>query len=301
MGPVLRPEDIVPNWPAYAGFRQASPDYFETMRMPILRGRPFTQEDREGAVPVAIVSQPLADLLWPGQDPIGKIVRTNYLSTLWLTVVGVVPEARNWSQPAGSQHEIYTPIAQHPTAVNSGLYLVLRTRSQPEDFAPGVRERLREIAPDLPIVIQTMDERLAATARDRRFAMFVLLAFAGVALTLAAVGIYSVVSYTTAIRTREIGVRIAVGATPAVVQREIVLRAAAVTLAGVAAGMLTGLLATRAIQSLLFQVRPLDSLTFTIGALVLIVVALLAAWIPARNFSRLDPLVALRADSLRTD
>jgi putative ABC transport system permease protein len=295
-GPVLRPEDIVPEWPAYAGFRVVSPSYFEALRMPLLRGRGFTVDDRAGTELVAIVSQPLAAVLWPGEEPIGQRVRTNYLSELWLTVVGVVPEARRWNQPVGGQHEIYTPLAQHPSHGGNGLTLVVRTNADPASLMPAVRARLREAAPDVPFEFGTLDERLAATARDRRFAMLVLNGFASVALILAVVGIHGVVSYGVAVRTREIGVRIALGATPASVRRGVVSGAARVATAGIAIGLVAALLVTRALEGLLFGVPRVDPFTFAGAGVVLFACALLAAYLPARRSSRVDPIVALRAE-----
>jgi hypothetical protein len=264
--------------------------------MTVLQGRPFDANDRDGRAHVAIVSRPLADRLWPGEDPIGRIVRTNYLSDLWLTVVGVVPEARLWSQAQGTQNEIYTPLAQHPDRAGNGLHIVIRTRGEPGALAGDVRTRLREVAPDYPVVFRTMEERVAATARDRRFAMLVLAGFAAVALLLAAIGIYGVVSYATARRTREIGVRMALGATPASVRRGIVTGAARTVGTGVVTGIAAGLLATRALQGLLFGVGRLDPLTFVAGASLLFGVGLLAAWVPARSASRVDPVVAIRSE-----
>ena len=297
--PVLRPQDenVPGGWPAMAGYRRIAPDYFETIGMPVLRGRGFGEQDREGSQPVAIVTRSLANKLWPGADPIGQQVRSNFIGEIWLTVVGVVPEARNWAQPADVQNEIFVPLAQFPS--NGGsfpTYFIARTATAPESLIPAARARLRVIAPDMPAEFITLRERIERSAADRRFAMFVLTGFATVALLLAAVGIYGVMSYAVVARTREIGVRMALGASPQRVRGSIVRAAAAVAVGGILVGLLLGAAGTRVLESMLYGVGRFDPVTFVAGATVLLAAALLAAWVPAWRSSRIDPLVAMRAE-----
>ena len=295
-GPVLRPEDPPANWPAMAGFRMVSPTYFETLRLPIIRGRGFTDADRKGSPRVIVISNQLGERLWPGQDPIGKTMKTNYVYDTLMTVVGVVPEAQNWKNVGTAQNEVYVPYAQNEGVRVSQLSIVLRTSVEPEQLTGAVRARMRTIAPDMPIEFKTMSARIEDTAKDRRFAMVVLTAFAAVALALAAVGIYGVVSYSVAVRTREIGVRMALGATSSLVLQETVGRVVITAGIGVIAGLFTGALATRALQGLLFGVQALDRTSFLLGAFALLATATLAAFVPAFRSSRTDPLIALRSD-----
>jgi ABC-type antimicrobial peptide transport system permease subunit len=244
-----------------------------------------------------IITKPLADKLWPGEDPIGKQLKTNYVSDAFMTVVGIVPEAQNWQDVGAAQNEVYTPLAQNVKQAGNGMSVVLRTRVAADaGIASAIRQRMRVIAPDMPVTIQTMTERIEDTAKDRRFAMMVLSGFAAVALALAALGIYGVVSYSVAVRTREIGVRMALGATSTSVLTETAGRAGFTAGIGVIVGLVAGVGATRALQSLLFGVVALDRTSFLLSAVILLCTAIAAALIPAYHSSRTDPLVSLRAD-----
>ncbi len=294
--PVLRPGDPPDHdWPAMAGFRTISPDYFSVLRQPLVRGRAFSTADGRATPVVAIVSSALAARLWPGEDPIGKLVRTNYLSDEWLTVVGVVSEATNWRMQRGEQHEIYVPVAQHPTQSTYQTVLLLRTTSAPASLYGAIRARMRARAPATSVRIGTLDDRIEESAADRRFAMTALLVFGAIALILSAAGIYGVMSYAVAQRTREIGVRIALGATPLAVQARLLRTAAAMAAAGVVAGLAGGLVTTRFLQSELFGITATDPWAYAIAAAALFLAALAGAYVPARRSSRISPLEALRA------
>lgn len=294
-GPVLRPTDPPDKWPAMAGFRAVSAGYFEVMQQRVLQGRSFTPADDSGALEVAIVTQGLAARLWPGENAVGKIVRTNYLYGRDLAVVGVVAEASSWRMPRGEQNEIFVPILQHPAATSAQLILMART-TNPEALLPALRERLRAALPLTPATLGTMEERIARSAADRRFATLALGLFALVALVLAGVGVYGVISYGVASRTHEIGVRMALGASPVGV-RLLILRGAALTAAvGIVAGVLASVFASRLLESLLYNVAGVDVSAYAVGALFLLTTALLAAFVPARRASRIDPLVAIRSE-----
>lgn len=296
-GPVRRPGDPLDHdWPAMAGFRVISPEYFSVMRQPVLRGRAFTPSDAPGAPGVAIITLGIANKLWPGENPIGKTIATNYLFKDWLTVVGVVAEASSWDQPRGSQNEIYVPLAQHENSLEGQIVVMVRTARDPSSLIPELRDHLRDWLPNSPAQLSTIDEQIAHSAADRRFAMLALTAFGLIALLLAGIGIYGVMWYIVTTRTHEIGIRMALGATASMVRREVIRGAALMATGGVAAGLVGGVFATRYLQSTLYGVSRLDPLVYALGALVALGTAVLAAYVPARRSSRVDPMVALRAE-----
>jgi putative ABC transport system permease protein len=295
-GPVLRQQDPPHHWPAMAGFRVVSPEYFAVMRQPIIKGRAFTSSDVKGSTHVAIISPGIAATLWPGQDPIGKIIRTNYLSSEWLTVVGVAAEASGWNMPRGSQNEIYVALPQFVERARSQLIAVIRTDRDTRAMIPMVRQRLHSLAPLMPAKLATIEERIASTAADRRFATLALGAFAAIALLLAGVGIYGVMSYASAARTHEIGVRMALGATPLGIQRLVLGNAAGMAVGGIVAGIGGGFVATRYINSILYGVTRVDPIAYGSGVAFLLAVALVGAYVPALRSSRLDPLHAIRGE-----
>ena len=296
-GPVRRPGDPLDHdYPALAGFRVVTPGYFSVLQQAVLRGRSFTTTDREGAPLVAVISSGIAEKLWPGLDPIGRTIATNYLTTDWLTVVGVVTEASSWTMPRGTQNEIFVPLAQHPTTTQGQLVAVLHTAGDPRSLIPALRRRLRDLLAASPAQIGTLDERIAKSAADRRFAMLALIAFGVIAVTLAGVGIYGVVWYIVTTRTHEIGVRMALGATASLVQREILGGAIIMAAGGIIAGLAGGLVATRYLQSTLYGVSRLDPAVYAAGAAIALLAAILGAALPARRTSRIDPMIALRAE-----
>jgi predicted permease len=295
--PVRRPGDPVDrDWRAFAGFRIITPGYFDVLRLQVLRGRPLTDGDREGAAPVAVITSGIAEKLWPGEDPLGKPIATNYMAAKWLTVVGVVSEASIWSMPRGSQNEIYVPLAQTQDQVESQLIAVIRASSNANALIPTVRAKLRELAPESPSQLGTLEERVSRTAADRRFAMLALTAFGVVALVLSSVGIYGVMWYVVTTRTREIGIRMALGATSRLVQRQILGGAMSMAGIGAAVGIAGGLFATRYLQATLYGVSRLDPSTFALGAGLTLGAALVGAYLPARRSSRVDPMVAIRVE-----
>jgi predicted permease len=286
----------------HATYRVVFPDYFSTMRLPVLRGRGILDTDRLDAPLVAVINEYMARMHWPGENAIGKRIA---LDGDWITIVGVVKNAvrESWSAPPAE--ELYLPFFQQPSYMTgSGRYITLVARvacgagdsgCDPAAFASRVRDAVRSVEARAPISsVMTMDEAVAAATADTRFYVTLLGAFAVIAVVLAAVGIYGVMSYAVTRRTHEIGVRMALGAAPAVVLRSIAIEG--LTLAGVggAVGLGLSLVLTRLMRGLLFGVGSGDVVTFAGVAVTLMLVALGASVVPALRATRIDPLQALR-------
>ncbi len=296
--PVIRPGDPIDHdWLALAGYRVVSADYFTVLRQRIVSGRGFSADDRAGRVPVAVVTPGVARALWPGEDPIGKRVASNYRVGVYYTVVGVVAEASSWSMKRGEQNEIYVPMAQQPQEASDRIVAFLRTIGDPRAAIAPVRARLRQIEPGTPAEFGTVEGRITDSASDRRFAMFALLFFAAIALVLAGVGIYGVIAYNVATRHYEIGLRMALGATPGGVQLQVMRGAAGMAAGGVLAGVLAAALATRFLQSVLYGVTRFDPAAYAAAAALLILAAVLGAYVPARRSSRVDPALTIRGEA----
>jgi putative ABC transport system permease protein len=285
--------------------RIVSPGYLAAMRIPLHRGRGFTDEDREGAPLVMIINDRLAREAFPGQDPIGKRIACCSSDSdggpSWKTVVGVVADvrARDMSQPA--EPEFYLPLAQAPDPawdwIQRSMTVAARGSGDPIRLVPGLREAVRGVDPAVPLYqVGTMDDRITRSLAQARFSTALLTAFGAVALLLAAIGVFGVISYGVSQRTREIGVRVALGADTGDVVRLIVRHGARLAGAGLLIGLGAALVATRLLGALLYQVSPTDPPTFVIGATVLGLSALAAAALPALRAARLDPATALRAE-----
>lgn len=266
-------------------------DYFGAMGIPLLQGRKFTADDRTDSPPVAIINQTLARSHWPGQNPVGQMLMNG--ETL-LRIVGVVGDVRNVGLAKPSEPEIYLPQSQRP---RRGVALVVRTNSDPSLLASGVRTAIREIDPSQPITtIETMEQVLSESVATQRFLALLLGIFSAVALVLAGVGIYGVLSFVTSQRTREVGIRIAMGANPRDILFLIVGQGVAVALVGVVLGLAASFVLARVLASLLYEVSPTDVTTYSAVAAVLVLVALLASYIPARRAAGIDPILALRLE-----
>jgi predicted permease len=276
--------------------RTATPGYFETMRVPLLRGRYFNERDTAESARVAIVDEKMAHLLWPGGSPIGRRLRvTRGPREPWVEIVGVVGVVKQYGLDADTRMTVYFPESQF--LLRPMKYVVARTRSDPAVAAPAIVAAIHTIDPQLPVYgIHTMQERLARSMGRQRFAMSMLGAFAGFALILAVVGIYGVVSYLVTQSTHDIGVRIALGAVPRNILGLVIGHGMKLAAAGVAGGLLGALALTRLMASLLFGVDSSDAPTFAAVALLLALVALAASYIPAIRAARLDPTAALRED-----
>ncbi len=266
--------------------------YFETMRIPLIEGRYLDERDGENAPQTLVVNQTLARTYWPGESAIGHRMKPGFQDP-WRTVVGVVADVKNAAidKPAGT--ELYAPYRQGLGLRNA--YLILKTASGPESVASVARREIRAVDAALPVSqVRTMEQAIGVTEARPRFLTLMLTLFACVALGLAAVGLYGVISYSVARRTTEIGIRIAMGAESKDVLRMVVGQGAAMGLAGVAIGLAGAVGLTRFIKGLLFGVDSLDPATFATMAALLLAVTVLACYVPARRATKVDPMVALR-------
>jgi putative ABC transport system permease protein len=270
-----------------------SSDYLRSMQIPLKTGRQFTEEDSEGEQPVVLVNETMARNLWPGQDAIGKRIKMpGSDSQPWRTVVGIVADIKQYTLDHAPTPQLYLPYRQYPWNYMS---LTMRTELPASSLATTIREQAKTIDADAAISQPiALEEILSESIAERKFTVVMLLGFAILAAVLAAVGIYGVLSYLVAHRSREIGVRVALGARPQQILTMIMTRGSGLIALGAAIGLGLALAASRFIASMLFEVKPHDAATFLVVTLVLGCVALLASYIPARRAAKVDPMVALR-------
>ncbi len=270
--------------------RIVSEGYFHAMRVPLRAGREFTERDSAGAPKVAIVNETMARKIWPGQDPIGQIL----LNRDPVEVVGVVGDVRHLTLEQDAGMELYFPIRQ--TGDFSNVDLVVRAKGDPEALAGPVRAALLPVNPDIPAnEFRPLERLVDRSVSPRKFVVMLLGGFAGIALILASLGIYGVISYTVSQRTQEIGIRMALGASASQVRRSVLRQAMTLALVGIALGTLGSWVAARLMGSLLYGVTSSDPATFGATAALLTTVALAAAYFPARRASLVDPMTALRS------
>ncbi|HEY6401867.1 MAG TPA: ADOP family duplicated permease, partial [Blastocatellia bacterium] len=273
-------------------FKRVSVDYFRAMGMRLRAGRGFTEQDNENAPPVAVINETFARRKFPGEDPLGKR-RSNRQTDP--TIIGVVADVKRYGLENEARPEIYYPILQD--AYVREISLVIRTAGDPLKLAPAARRQVREIDANMPLMdVMSMEQRLAESVEPRRFQMLLFGAFALLALVIAMVGVYGVISYAVSQRTHEIGVRIALGAQAGDILQMVVWRGMRLTLIGVALGLAAALALARVMRNLLFQVSATDPSTFALIALLLIAVALVASYIPARRATKVDPLQSIRSE-----
>jgi len=275
--------------------RFISPAYFETMSIPLLGGRQFTDRDTETTPNVAVISETMARRFWPGENAIGKRLSFGRVRTDadWIQVIGIVKDVRQFELNAEPRPQVYMSYRQGDFFPPDDL--VVKTDVEPASMAAAVRKAVWEIDKDQPVSnIKTMEEILAGSIARQRFSMLLLGVFAGVALLLAAVGIYGVMSYSVAQRTHEIGIRMALGAQTGAVLKLAVGYGLKLVFAGVLIGLVAAFALTRLMSTLLFGVTPTDPATFALISLLLVGVAAVASYIPARRATKVDPLVALR-------
>jgi putative ABC transport system permease protein len=278
-----------------------SPAYFQTLEVPLLAGRNFTEADNQESEPVAIVNETFARHHWPHENPIGKHVYFPLGKPGARTVVGVVGSFKNDGLIVAPHDQLFIPYAQPTNAFGSPIIpfetLLVRTEVAPLSVAELVKHKLQGVDPAVAISsIQTMDDVLDDVVSDRRFSMLLLGLFSGLALLLAAVGIYGVISFSVSQRTHEIGIRMALGARTGLVQWMVVRTALETVVLAIAAGAAASLIVSRALSSLLFGVRSSDPEVFAVVTATLIAVGLLAAFIPARRAAKVDPMTALRRE-----
>lgn len=281
--------------PVLVAGRSVSPGYFRAMGMRFIEGRDFTEvENQDGAPCVRIVNKAFARLYFPAEDPLGQRLRGACPKNATATIVGLVADSKQNSVDSQPLPELYEPYAQHPFA-SFLVTFAIRTSSDPRDVARAVRHAIWQVDRDQPVIqMRTMEEVIAESIWRQHVCASMLGVFALIALVLAGVGIYGVLSYSVSQRTHEFGIRMALGARPQDVLGSLVGQGLKLTLVGVAVGIAGALSLTRLIDSLLYGVKPTDPLTFMIVSLILIAVALLACYIPARRATKVDPMVALR-------
>ncbi len=279
-----------------AGPRDVSAGYFKAQGIQLLKGRVFTESDSGDTPPVVVINEAMARRYWPDQDPIGRRISFDSRNgqPIWRQIAGVVKSVRHMALNEEPRSEIYIPFTQHPLAF---MTLVARTDGDPLNIVAAVRSRVQAVDQDQPISnVRTMEGRLAGAVSQRRFDLILLAIFAGLALSLAAIGIYGVMSYLVAQRAHEIGVRMALGAQTGDVLRLIIRQGMALTLTGVSIGLIAAFGLTRLLRNLLFDLSATDPLTFIVTALLLTMVALLACYLPARRATKVDPMIALRSE-----
>ncbi len=291
-----------------ATFRVSRPGYFRTMGIPMRAGRDFNERDTPDAPGVVILNETIARRHWPAEEPIGKRVtlddpRDNSRAPQWFTVVGVVKDAKQNSWTDAAPNEIYLPFQQSRgfysgTAGHfAAMTIVIRAAVEPQSLARSAEETVRSLDRNLPVSgVVTMEQVIADTLWQPRFNLQLIGIFASLAMTLAAIGLYGVMSYSVAQRAREVGLRMALGAQRGDVMKLVVGQGMKLAFAGVASGLLASVALTRLMERLLFEVSATDFSTFALISALLTIVALLACWIPARRATKVDPMIALRCE-----
>jgi putative ABC transport system permease protein len=278
-------------------YQSLTPGYFESLGIPILRGRDLTAADRDTANRVGVINEILARREFAGQDPLGKRIKLGQLgdSEPWVTIVGVARDFRHYRLPQPMGPAIYFSYFQNPWLQRT---VTLRTTlAEPLELLPAVRSTLRQLDPELPIYqVQTLEQAVDRSLWRQRLQSQVIGLFAGLALVLATIGIYGVVSYAVAQRTREMGVRMALGASAGRIVGLVVRQGMLLTLGGIGLGLLGAITLTRVLGKLLYEVRATDLATFVFMPIVLGATAVVASWLPARRAAKVDPLVAMRAE-----
>jgi putative ABC transport system permease protein len=273
--------------------RRVTTGYFRTMRVPLVRGRLFTEGDSTSASPVAVINEAAAKRFFDGQEPLGKRI------SFWgiqRTIVGVIGNERFHGLAEAAPIAVYAPLDQAPSANGSGALLV-RTAGDPRSILAAVRAAIREQDPALAVFgLEPFGETVSRSLSERRFTMLVLGLLAAVALALSAIGVHGVLSYAVTQRTREIGIRMALGAKPAKVLSSVVRQGIALAAGGALLGLAAAFVLTRWMRALLYDVSPTDPWTFAAVPAVLVTIALAASYIPARRATHVDPVRALKLD-----
>jgi putative ABC transport system permease protein len=278
----------------YASYRLASGDYFRAMNIPLVSGRLFEDADRAGAPEVAIVSASLAKKQWPGENPLGKVIEFGNIDgdLTPMTVVGVVGDVREEDLAADPQPAIYVSDRQRP-GNSADMNVIIATNGR-APVTSAVRQAFREIRTDVPMRFFTIEEIIARSVASQRFMLLLVGVFGAVALLLATLGVYSVISYLVAQRAREISIRVALGAHASDIVRLVIRQGVVLALIGAGVGAVAAFASTRVLKSLLYSVSTTDPVAF-VGVLVMLcVVALVASYLPARRAAQLEPMDLLR-------
>jgi putative ABC transport system permease protein len=285
------PADKTLNFAWSTAVNMVMPDFFTALRISLMKGRYVDQHDTANSTETAVVNETFFRRYFPNEDPIGHRIQIAGSQT-WRTIVGVVGDTKQMGVASETMPEIFIPFEQSP---NPDMSLIIRTDADPTSLIPAVRAVVASLDKDVPIYgAETLDNLLAGQVASQRFNMALLGTFAGLALLLAAVGIYGVMAYAVGQRTQEIGIRMALGALPENVLRMVLAQGARLAIFGVVLGTGAGIALTRLLRTLLFEVKPSDPTTFAVGAAILFVAAIAACWIPARRATKVDPLIALR-------
>lgn len=276
--------------------RSISPEFFNTMNIPLRKGRIFTAADSATGPLVAIVNESMVRSIFHGKDPIGKrVMWARSEKPLWMTVVGVVPDIRAFTLDSGDQPALYVPFSQEQQFWKSWLNVIVRTSANPDALVPAIRREVARVDRTIPVAdVETMDRLIGESFADRKFYMTLLGSFAALALFLAGIGIYGVISYSVNRRIHDLGVRMALGARRNDILRLIIGQALRLTAAGLLLGLFASMFLARLLKSLLYSIAPTDPLTFAAVSLLLLIVALIAGYLPARRAVSVDPVIALR-------
>jgi len=273
-----------------------SPGYFAAVGTPVLRGRDFVEADTADSMPVTLVSAAFARKYWPGQDAIGKQVGVP-IRAFNMTVVGVVADVKHVSLREEPGPEIYVPYTQKPWPSMQTMHVVVRTKADPASMAGAVRQAIRAVDPEVPVAaVATLDAIAGQAMAQPRFSMLLVGGFGALSLLLACVGLYGSVSYAVTSRTQEIGIRLALGAPKGRLFALVLGHGVRITALGIAIGVALALVVLRTMASFLYGVDSTDPATFGVLSFVLLAVAMLACYVPARRAMRVDPLVAMRSE-----
>jgi putative ABC transport system permease protein len=291
--PLLRNKEMT----GQAEYRLVTPDYFETMGIPLLRGRGVEARDDRESPHVAVITESLAKSRWPDRDPIGLTIQFGNMDRHFepMTIVGIVRDVRDRSIEGRPRPTLYASARQRPNRTDD-FTIVIHGTADPAWLIGRAREIVRALDPDVPPHFRTIEQVFATSLANRRFSLLLLSVFAGAALLLAVIGIYGVMSYVVTQRMQEMGVRLALGATPGEIARLVLGQGARLVVIGLTLGIAGAVALTRLMTSLLFEITPTDPVTYGGVALVLAVTAVAACQIPAWRATRVDPLTALRSE-----
>jgi putative ABC transport system permease protein len=278
-----------------ASYTIVSPGYFETIGTPLLQGRTFLSTDVANSQSVAVVNKAMARAFWPTENPLGKQIALGSPQFPAMIIVGIVADVKHLSLRETAGPEMYVPYTQNPWSSMLIMQVAVRTKGEPRSLLPGIEREIHSIYPDIPIAnVATLTEAVNKSVSSLRFALFSVGAFGGLALVLACVGVYGVVSFSVTQRTREIGIRMALGANRSQVFRMILLQGSVLGAAGLSVGLLLAFAVIRTIRAFLFGVGALDAVIYCATCALLLFVTFLGCLLPALRATRINPLVAFR-------